>query len=253
MRGVETILFDWGGTLVSVHNQDEAWNKGLGAIADCCQRRGLSLDDGSLRQLVDVYQEVKKRADRDPELREISICDALLKWADRIGVELQEDEHVAEMGDAFWQSWVGCLRLLEGADSTLAELKRRGYHLGLVSNVTTTPRFCIAELSRLGIYDVFDFCIFSSAVGYRKPHPAMYRAAIEEAARLGAGVDPGTILFVGDRPSCDIAPPASMGMKTALVVHAQVGAVWSDDEYQSVEPDARLGSINELLELLQSG
>jgi putative hydrolase of the HAD superfamily len=69
--------------------------------------------------------------------------------------------------------------------------------------------------------------VFSSEVGTRKPHPAIFRRA------LGAlGVQPENALFVGDRLYEDIRGAGELGMKT-------VQAVWfrADEHPEGREPD----------------
>jgi putative hydrolase of the HAD superfamily len=71
----------------------------------------------------------------------------------------------------------------------------------------------------LGLAERLDAAVFSSEVGYRKPHPAIYREAL---ARLG--VEPAAALFAGDRVLEDVVGPGSMGMATCLVT------CWRSDE-----------------------
>jgi len=67
------------------------------------------------------------------------------------------------------------------------------------------------QLAALGLADFFDAVSFSSEVGVRKPHPAIYADALR---KLGA--DPSRTLFVGDRVREDVQGPQAQGMRAVL-------------------------------------
>jgi putative hydrolase of the HAD superfamily len=69
--------------------------------------------------------------------------------------------------------------------------------------------------------------VFSSEIGKRKPHPAIFEAVLE---RLG--VAPGDALFVGDRRLEDVQGAKELGMTT-------VQALWfrADDDELGIDPD----------------
>jgi putative hydrolase of the HAD superfamily len=79
----------------------------------------------------------------------------------------------------------------------------------------------------MGLADRLDTAVFSSEVGKRKPHPAIFEAALE-----ALGVEPGRALFVGDRRFEDIRGAKEVGMATVL-------AYWfrADDDERGREPD----------------
>ncbi len=54
-------------------------------------------------------------------------------------------------------------------------------------------------------------CVFiSDAVGINKPNPKLYQVAMGDMELN----DPTKVMYVGDNPSNDIAPPNSLGMQT---------------------------------------
>lgn len=83
------------------------------------------------------------------------------------------------------------------------------YRLGIVSNFDYTPTVR-RVLEEAGLLERFDAVVVSDAVGWRKPAPAIFRAAFE---RLG--VSPAECLFVGDRPEIDVAGAKGVGMAAA--------------------------------------
>jgi putative hydrolase of the HAD superfamily len=85
-----------------------------------------------------------------------------------------------------------------GADRVIAELFRRGYYLGIVSN-TIAEREVPMWLAEVGLDGYFSTIVLSSVAGRRKPDPAM----LQEAARQ-ARVPPARCAYVGDNPARDV-------------------------------------------------
>ncbi len=96
------------------------------------------------------------------------------------------------------------------ADPTLEGLKRRGYRLGVISNLWPFPASHIFEAT--GFHDHFEHRIYSFEVGHRKPEKEIF----EEACRR-FGVQPQECLMVGDHPEADVKGALSAGMQAALI------------------------------------
>lgn len=93
---------------------------------------------------------------------------------------------------------------VNGMPELLSELHDRGVRQAVVSN---WPPSLPAFLAHHGLRDYFDAVVFSAEDGVHKPDEAIYRRAL---ARLG--VPPREIVFVGDNPDWDVAPPRQFGM-----------------------------------------
>lgn len=96
------------------------------------------------------------------------------------------------------------------SEGVLAGLRAEfpGICVGIVSNTSIQPHVLDEFLRECRLYPYIDFRVYSSAVGWRKPHPAIYEAALREA-----GVLPHEVVFVGDSVCEDIRAPKRMGMK----------------------------------------
>ncbi len=92
----------------------------------------------------------------------------------------------------------------------LAALRPR-YRLGLVSNFDDTGA-AYDILLRHGIAATLDTVVVSEAIGLRKPHPALMRAACR-----GLGVDAADVLLVGDTFGEDIAGAHAAGIDAAWI------------------------------------
>jgi len=92
-----------------------------------------------------------------------------------------------------------------GAIPTIEALAERPLHVGIISDVDNDE--CRAILETFDIVEAFDSITTSEAVGYTKPHPAMFETALE-----AAGVRPKRALMIGDRYEHDIAGGADAGL-----------------------------------------
>jgi len=68
------------------------------------------------------------------------------------------------------------------------------------------------DFERMGISDLIDGFVTSLDVGFRKPHTAMFDAALELA-----GCDPTECVFIGNVEELDILPATERGMHTIRV------------------------------------
>jgi putative hydrolase of the HAD superfamily len=71
----------------------------------------------------------------------------------------------------------------------------------------------LGQMQTLGLLEFFDGVTFSSEVGVRKPHPAIYRDALSKV-----GAEPEQTVFVGDRLREDIEGPKAMGMRAVMTL-----------------------------------
>jgi putative hydrolase of the HAD superfamily len=124
------------------------------------------------------------------------------------------------------------------AREALDLLVSRGLKLGIVTNAAQPMWLRDTELKGHGLLNYFPDCRISAAdVGYLKPHPAIFEAAL---GRLG--VTPDEAVFVGDNPTADIAGAQGAGMQAVLRVVSPVPPMLSG----LIVPD---GAINTLAEL----
>lgn len=113
----------------------------------------------------------------------------------------------AELYDCFARAEAWCLH--PDVEETLTRLGEGGLRLAVVSN---WDERLPGVLGGLGIGERFDTVVFSQRVGFEKPHPAIFRRALEEL-----GVTAPEALHVGDRPRHDVEGAAAVGMRTALL------------------------------------
>ena len=134
----------------------------------------------------------------------------------------------------------GALRPREGALETLAELRRRGLRLGLI---TVCSEDVVQSWEETPLAPLFDSVVFSCSVGLAKPDPRIYELAAQEL-----GVAPEECLFVGDGANDELAGAERAGMRAALILRP--------GEEEPLWPEARawrgprLRSLPEVLSLI---
>ena len=126
------------------------------------------------------------------------------------------------------------------AISTLQELRRRGYRLGMVSNFCNLPEVAYENIRRVHLLEQFEGAVLSCEVGWRKPSPHIYRAICD---RLD--VAPAACLFVGDRLIEDVRGPQQFGMQAV-----QSRQFRQEEPDPTIQPEAVIDHLSELLNLL---
>src|SRR5689334_14158623 len=132
-------------------------------------------------------------------------------------------------------------RLLAHTHPLLEALRELGLKLGLVSNAFDPGWLLHRDLQHMGLEERLDVSVFSSEVGMRKPHPAIFERALE-----ALGVAPENALFVGDRLFEDVRGAAELGMTTAQ-------ALWfrADEHPDGAEPDYQAFTQLDVLNVAQ--
>ena len=91
----------------------------------------------------------------------------------------------------------------------LAALRQRGLVVGAVSNwVWQLPEL----LHSLDLVSHFDFIAASSRIGFEKPHPEIFRWALEQA-----DAEPSEAIHVGDHLDADVAGARGVGIQPVLI------------------------------------
>jgi putative hydrolase of the HAD superfamily len=121
---------------------------------------------------------------------------------------------------------------------TLAELRRRGHLLGLISVCSQDVPHVWAETPFAG---ALDEVVFSCDVGVSKPDPRIYEIACE---RLG--VEAGDCLFVGDGANDELPGAERVGM-AAVQLRAPGETLTSDGEAWR---GASIEHLSEVLDLV---
>jgi putative hydrolase of the HAD superfamily len=209
---VEGILFDLGDTLLDFGKVDvtEVFEAGARLAHDYLQQEGFdlpSLAKYHRRQLWAIrWNYFKSRFTR----REFNSLDLLGKLSAKMGHKLSE-EQMLELAWRWYQPLSERASLEEGLGEMLSRLRDAGLSLGLVSNTFVPGQVLDRHLDQAGLLGKLPVRVYSCEVRYRKPHPSIFRIALDRA-RLA----PGSTMFVGDSIKADIRGANDVGMISVL-------------------------------------
>ena len=158
-------------------------------------------------------------------------------FADTLFEELELSGDQGELGTQL-AHWLINFRpqrvLMPGAAELLAELQRRGFSLGVISNNDGNTR---EKCAQVGIESYFDFILDSTLEGVMKPDGRIFAKA------LTAGkVTAAQTLHVGDLWGCDIIGAQAAGL----------WAAWLENSFVNPAPLERVFMIRELRDLLKA-
>lgn len=117
----------------------------------------------------------------------------------------------AELTFQYRQS-MGRRVVVDQGKQVVEELHRRGYTLGIISNLIGTreiPDWLEAD----GFSPYFKSVVLSSVFGKRKPDPAIYWEAVRQA-----GVEPGRSVYVGDNLKRDVTGTRAAGFGMVVIM-----------------------------------
>lgn len=214
---VRAVTLDVTGTLIRPHDLG-------GLYREVLRRHGLAVAqepaevEGVIRQ---VWQELACLTDGSTD-RFASHPEGARGWwrrfaervAEHLGVEPPTPFAAAELYDRFARpdAW----RVYPDVAPALGRLREQGLSLAVVSNWDERlPKL----LEGLGLLGLLDAVAYSAEIGYEKPDPRIFHAAL---ARLGHP-DPEETAHVGDHLQEDVEGAAALGMRAILLDrHGQI-------------------------------
>lgn len=191
---VEVILFDLGNVILPFNHYQ---------IAEKLSRFTGKEEFRDPQKIFSYLFDFQNGAINPYETGKMSTEEFFLSLKRELGLSLSFEEFQPIWNDIFWEN-VEVSEMIKSLKG-----KKR---LGLVSN--TNPLHFDYVLSKFPILMVFDRWVLSHEVGYKKPAPQIFQAAIE-----WAGVLPEKILFIDDMES-HVAKASSLGLQTIHFISA---------------------------------
>ena len=236
-QNIETIFLDLGNTLRILLKDQDHMAKARQKIVELV---GTQEDPVTFVAKLDVrYKEYRKWAFEN--LREAPEAEMWTRW-------LAPDfpaERIAPLGAELtyqYRQSMGRRVVVDDGREVVEELQRRGYTLGIISNLIGTRE--IPEwLETENFKPYFKSVVLSSMLGIRKPDPAIYL----EAAR-SAGVEPARCAYVGDNLKRDVTGTraAGFGMIVIMIEPKKLAEETMTDENR---PDLIIHQFKELLDV----
>jgi putative hydrolase of the HAD superfamily len=243
LRGLNTILFDLGSTLI-YFNSD--WQEVMPQAVDALRSRltsyGYDLDNNEFQQsfgqaLREYYVE------RDTEFIEYTTTYLLNSHMEQWGYTGVPESHIEEAVRAFYEISERYWYPEPDAVPTLRALKDRGFRMGIVSNAGD-DQDVQALVDKAGVRDYFEVILSSAAVGIRKPNPKIFDLALESI-----GSKPSQAAMVGDTLGADILGAQNAGLLDIWITR------WADTpanraHLDTIHPTLQIGNLAQLTTLL---
>jgi HAD superfamily hydrolase (TIGR01662 family) len=130
------------------------------------------------------------------------------------------------------------------AHDTLDRLVASGYRLGMISNASDN-RDVQAHVDNHGLRKYFQHVLVSAAVGIRKPHPDIFKQALDYW-----GVPASRTVMIGDTLGADILGAKQVGIASVWIAR-RADRPDNRAHLDTILPDARIDTLIELPDLLE--
>ena len=205
---IKAVFFDFFNTLVHYEPPREQ------LYADVCKEYGIDIEPRALAVplvLSDLFwrdEETRSPIDnRTPQEQAAFWSEYVIRAFNGAGVQLEPDmalQIIMRMRKMNWD-----FVAYDDTLPTLAMLKERNLILGLISNAGKKMDKTYEDL---GLLKYLDHWVTSFEVGYDKPKPEIFQAAIHRAQ-----LKPGEMIYVGDQYDIDIVGAREVGMKAIML------------------------------------
>ncbi len=212
LNRIKAIGFDLFNTLITVG--PDTLDEANGNLIKSLRQSGLNLDEEAFRtahrEAAMCHLEKCRKDGRETHNR-FWISTAL----GMEGYAVAPDDHrISAAVEAYFSAFYPQCRLIPGTREMLRHLKG-AYRLGLLSNFTHAP--AARKIIRLvGLEPFFETILISGELGYRKPHPMVFRKLIEQLQ-----IENHQALYVGDDPEPDIKGALGAGLRPVWTTYVR--------------------------------
>lgn len=238
----DIVLFDLGNTLIYF---DAEWSQVLPesnrALLEALHEMGLNVDQQDF--LVQMEKRLQKYyQERETEFLEYTTAYILQSLLAEMGYPEVPDGVIRGALRAMYAVSQSHWQVEPDAASTLEALRTQGCRLGMISNAGD-DQDVQTLVDKAGIRDYFDVILTSAAQGIRKPNPRLFHRALQrwEAA-------PAQAVMVGDTLGADILGARNAGIFSVWITRRANKAA-NQDHLETIQPDAQIAALGELLSL----
>ncbi|MCC7023541.1 MAG: HAD-IA family hydrolase [Thermomicrobiales bacterium] len=231
---VDLVTFDLYDTLIEM--SPPRWER----LADVLRALGIAADPLILREadiIAEDYFTIENGVipirDRSVAEREAFRLELMRRWLEAAGLP-DDPETVSAVRHAYISEFDDMgdhyhYRLFDDVMPALRALRKAGLKTALISNADNDVTVIAVHFA---FAPLMDLIVTSALVGYEKPDPRTFHAALEPLE-----VEPSRALHIGDQPKSDIVGALDVGMRAVLI-----------DRYHR-HPDTDIPTVNSLTEL----
>jgi len=236
-KNIDTIFIDLGDTFRVIRKDEEYQHAAKSVIARCL---GVESDPEAFYRDV-----IEPRYDKYREWALTFYCEAPVEelWTRWLAYDFPQERvkaAAAEMTYAYRKT-KGERVVTDGGIDTVKELHRRGYTLGIVSDLVGVEE--VDEwLDRDHLRPYFKTVQQSSVCLIRKPHPAIYYYALTET-----GSDAKRTCYVGDNLDRDIVGAKAAGL--GMTIGVQYPGKKPQTVTEANRPDQFISHFSQLLDI----
>ena len=244
---IKAVMFDMGGTLEDLYSDEKNDRATAYALYEILKKHGIEVpyEAEPLWKIVGAGITAYKK-NSEVTLIELKPEEIWCDWGFKdIPVDREKIAEISEEIAHMWETTFYDRKLREHAAEMLKGLKEDlGLHVAVVSN--TGSLFQVFDtLTKYGVRQYFDEITLSSIVGYRKPHPYIFRIAYEQAH-----LDPSECAFVGDTLSRDVVGPRRAGFGRIFKINSFLTKQKDIGKFD-VAPDYEVTDIYDVYTLLK--
>ncbi|MDT8325169.1 MAG: HAD family hydrolase, partial [Bacteroidota bacterium] len=175
---LQAITIDFWNTIVDSRNGAARRAVRHAAMREIYRHTGREWDDVEIDEAFRVSYETFERHWHGRQ-RTLTASESLDGIWRHLGIEVADELHARTVRSFEDSILAGLPGLLPGAADALAALSER-YRLALISDTAFSPgRVLRKVLEAHGVAGYFTFLAFSDEVGVSKPHPRIFRTALE--------------------------------------------------------------------------
>ncbi|MCQ2412276.1 MAG: HAD family hydrolase [Sphaerochaetaceae bacterium] len=243
---IKAVMFDMGGTIEDLYTCERNEKATALALDKILKSHDITTPYGAEELWAIVGPQLlayKKQSEKTMmELKPEEI------WPDYAfkGIEVDRQKLIdcSEEIAAMWEVTNFDRKLRPHVKEMLEGLKELGLYVAAVSN--TGSLFEVFDiLKEYGIRQYFDDVTLSSLIGYRKPHPNIFKVAIAQS-----GFEPEECAFVGDTLSRDVVGPRKVGYGKVFKINSFLSPLKDIGKFD-VAPDYEITDIYEVYEILK--
>ena len=208
---IKCVLFDFGNTLISIElDWETVLPRNISSLVQHLNSRGIPAEVERFGKTF-VANKSSNHSRGQSVMMEYPTTQTLADTLKEFDLPSLSAAELEAAVTAYFQPEESLYPVVPHTHEVLEQLKSSGYKLGIVSNASS-GKLIRDAMDHRGFTPYFDSIIVSADVGYRKPHPEIFKLALQELS-----MSPGDTVMIGDVPAYDVAGPHALGIKTILV------------------------------------